>query len=66
MVKLWTSRETQAFIKQLRQAGFTVDKVDTGFYKCMDGDTHVFSATKGMGGRGYICRLNSDYVEADQ
>lgn len=63
MIKLWTGKETQSFIRQLRKAGFQVDKVDAGFYKCLDGDTQVFSAMKGMGGRGYICRLNSDYIQ---
>lgn len=61
MVKMWSKKETQKFMKRLRTAGFDVQKISEGHYKAFDGDVQVFSALNGM--RHYMCNLNNDYFQ---
>lgn len=63
--RIWSKPDTQHFIKRLRDAGYTVDRVPNG-YVCQ----HVINANcvdvvfKAMNGRrGYLCSINSDYCE---
>ena len=54
---VWTKSVTQQTIKQLRQAGLTVTKKDSG-YECIVGDTMVFKAMNGT--RGYLVRYDEN------
>lgn len=62
---VWTKLQTQGFIKRLRQAGYTVDPVNGGYvcqFERKPGHTDlVFKAM--IGSRGYLCRVNTDYVQ---
>lgn len=64
IVRVWTKPQTQGFIAQLRQGGYTVDKVSNGYvchHKVSDDRTDlVFKCM--VGSRGYLCRINPDYV----
>ena len=60
-VKLWSRPETQSFIKRLREAGYSVVKDQTGKYSAWNDGALVFCALPGA--RGYLCRVNSDYVQ---
>lgn len=65
LVKVWSKPDTQAFIKRLRDAGYTVARVPNG-YVCHhaispDRTNLVFKAMNGS--RGYLCQINADYCE---
>jgi hypothetical protein len=51
--RLWNKKATQGTLKELRHAGFTVNKVSMG-YEAFDGDELVLKAMPGMG--GYLVR----------
>lgn len=67
--RIWSKPVTQAFIKRLRDAGYTVDKLDSG-YVCH----HTLEAKSGfpsrtdqvfkamIGSRGYLVMINTDYI----
>ena len=65
--RLWTKKETQAIIGQLRAAGYTVAKLG-GMYKILDGGGEVwkrdgrdlFSALVGAG--GYLVSYHDDLL----
>lgn len=65
LVRIWSKSDTQAFIKSLREAGYTVEKESTRYVSwhregLPGGDALVFAAMPDR--RGYICRINSAYV----
>jgi len=51
--QLWSKKETQGTLKELRHAGFTVTKANNG-YEAHDGNELVLKAMPGMG--GYLVR----------
>ena len=55
--KIWTKKLTQITIKQLRDAGLTVTKLDAG-YECKINDELVFKAM--IGTSGYLVRYNEN------
>lgn len=57
---IWTKKETQQTIKQLRAEGITVNKIDDGFYKAFVNDIQIFSAL--IGHYGYLVTLNNDFL----
>ena len=69
VARIWTKKETQQTLKELRHNGYKVEKIHTGFYKAWDVEGYiipnelVFSAL--LMRNGYICRLNPDYFDAE-
>jgi len=66
-VKMWTKKETQSTIKQLRGYGYVVAKVN-GVYKILDDEGNVwkhdgqdvFCAL--LGTRGYLVSYHDDLI----
>jgi hypothetical protein len=69
--RIWTGTITQRVIKQLRTAGYTVDKKDSGYVCSLETTEHpegeqIFSAMKGSNGT-YLVRYKDDlFYTADQ
>lgn len=55
--RIWTKKQTQATIKSLRAAGYTVLKSDSG-YTCEIDGLQVFCAM--IGSHGYLVRYNAE------
>ena len=53
--RLWTKKETQGTLKELRHAGFIVNKVNSG-YEAFDGDELVLKAMVAL--QGYVVRYD--------
>jgi hypothetical protein len=65
--RIWSKPVTQCFIKRLREAGYTVDRVPNGYVchhqftpDCLD---LVFKAM--IGSRGYLVHVNDRYVKSE-
>ena len=69
--KIWTASITQRVFKQLRTAGYTVDKKDSGYVCLLETTEHpegeqIFRAMKGSNGT-YLVRYKDDlFYTADQ
>ena len=68
-VHMWTKKETQQTIKELRKAGYIIEKPN-GIYKIIDEDGEpwvdiegkpLFSAMLGM--RGYLVNFNAKLLQ---
>lgn len=59
MVRVWSKKDTQAFIKRLREAGYTVERSE-GKYEVNAGKTNLFRAL--IGSRGYLVRIDESLV----
>jgi hypothetical protein len=57
--KIWTKKVTQQFIKTLRDAGLTVDKIDSG-YQCKLNEEVIFKAM--IGHAGYLVRYEEQVI----
>ena len=62
-VRMWTNKETQFFIRNMRKEGFEVKKLQEGLYKCIDKGNVVFTAIKM--GRFYTINLSKYYFKDD-
>tara|TARA_R110000823_G_C15518878_1_gene455329 strand:- start:90 stop:299 length:210 start_codon:yes stop_codon:yes gene_type:complete len=66
--RIWTKKETQNTIKQLRKSGFNVVKIDYG-YQIMNDLGEVWIKDKQplfkamMGAHGYLIRYHTDLME---
>lgn len=61
---MWSKPATQGFIKRLRDAGYTVEKLNGGYVCHHDvsaGKELVFKAM--IGARGYLCSVNMGYCD---
>lgn len=68
VARVWTKKQTQATIKQLRAAGLKVDMKHPGFYEChavAQGTNKVQLVFAAMiGTRGYLVRHMDNLFEA--
>ena len=62
LTKLWTKKETQKAIREMREAGFTVDKIYSG-YESFSGGKLVFKAM--VGNLGYLIRHDKELFDYD-
>jgi hypothetical protein len=58
--RVWSKPVTQQVIKQLRNAGMTVKKINNG-YECHVGNELIFKAM--IGTQGYLVRFNPEMFE---
>lgn len=60
MTRLMSKRDVQATLKQLKEAGFTVEGAK-GSYKVLDGDAVVLRAMPHSGGGRSLVTINDEY-----
>ena len=63
-VRMWTKKQTQKTLRELRKEGFFIDNNDHGLYKSYNNEGKeilIFSALRMR--NGYICRLNENYFD---
>lgn len=56
--KIWSKRQLQDTLKQLRDMGFPVEKLDAGYRLCDRHGREVFRAMRGRS--GYLVRHHPD------
>ena len=54
--RMWTKRQTQATLRDLRTAGLPVTKIDSGYEVRMKKDKVIFEAM--IGNSGYLVRYD--------
>ena len=71
-VRVWSKRQTQETIRDMRRAGYNVGKLSDGFYKILDDNGDVwsrdgvdlFSATVYSSARGYLVSYHPELFSA--
>ena len=64
IARIWTKKQTQKTLRELRKKGFFIDNNDHGLYKSYnneDREVLIFSALRMR--NGYVCRVNEDYFD---
>ena len=59
--RIWNKKDTQGTLKELRHAGFIVNKINMG-YEAFDGEELVLKAMLGFG--GYLVRYENRLFQA--
>ena len=55
--RIWTKAQTQSTIKAMRDAGYTVNKINSGYECIINGET-ILKAM--IGNNGYLVRYAND------